>query len=261
MSEAPGPFFAADGDRLVATVWTRGPWSPAHQHGGPPAALCARALERLLPADAMLARLTFDFIRPVPIAPLTAVAEVVRAGAKVQRLRAVVRDETGAELLHATAVAIRTAPVLPASRVEPGEAPPPPEAGTPFTFPFFRDPTGYHQAVEGRIVRGSWGAGRMTAWLRSRVPLVAGETPSPLQRLLIVADSASGIAVVLDQARHSWVNADLTVHLHRAPESDWLCLDAITTAEAHGVGLTRAHLRDTHGPIGVSLQSLVIDAR
>jgi len=86
---ALAPFFVPDGDGFVATVSTRGPWSPTHQHGGPPAALCVRALERLTPPGAMLTRLTFDFLRPVPIGRLVVSAEVVRAGAKVQRLRAV----------------------------------------------------------------------------------------------------------------------------------------------------------------------------
>jgi hypothetical protein len=208
MSDALEPFYVLDGERLVATASTRGPWSSRHQHGGPPAALCARALEQLLAAGTMLTRLTFDFIRPVPIGPLAVRAEVIRAGERVQRLRAVLRDGDGAEMVHVTAVALRTAPALAAPFVEAGDAPPPPEAGTPFTVPFFTDPAGYHHAVEARAVRGTWGMGSMAAWLRSRVPLVAGESPSPLQRLLIVADSASGVAVVLDQKRHSWVNAD-----------------------------------------------------
>jgi acyl-Coa thioesterase superfamily protein/acyl-CoA thioesterase superfamily protein len=255
------PFYVADRDGFVATVSTRGPWSPAHQHGGPPAALCARALEGLIPAGIILVRLTFDLLRPIPIARVTVAAEVVRAGTKVQRLRAVLRDDAGTELLHVTAVGMRTTPVLAASLVEPGDAPPPPETGTPFTFPFFHDAVGYQHAVEGRGVRGTWGKGPMAAWFRSRVPLVAGETASPLQRLLIVTDSASGVGVTLDQARHSWVNADLTVGLHRTPEGEWLCLDAATTSETHGVGLTRARLWDARGPVGTSLQSLVIDLR
>ena len=57
------------------------------------------------------------------------------------------------------------------------------------------------------------------------------------------------------------VVADLTVAVHRAPEGDWLGLDAATVAEAHGVGLTRARLWDVRGPIGVSLQSCVIGSR
>jgi acyl-CoA thioesterase len=97
--------------------------------------------------------------------------------------------------------------------------------------------------------------------MRSRVPLVAGGTLSPLQRLLVVADSASGVAVVLDYPRYTFVNADLTVAVHRPPEGDWICLDASTVAEAHGVGLTRARLWDARGALGVSLQCCLVEPR
>jgi hypothetical protein len=197
----------------------------------------------------------------VPIAPLTVKAEVLRAGAKVQRLRAALLDAEGRELVHTSAVALRTAPTLPASLVEAAEPPRPPEESAPFEFHFFPNTVAYHRAMEARAARGTWGTGTMAVWMRTRVPLVASETPSPLQRLLIAADSASGVAVALEPGRHSWVNADLTVAVHRAPEGEWVCLDAVTTTEAHGVALTRARLWDTRGPVGVSLQSLVIEAR
>ena len=67
--------------------------------------------------------------------------------------------------------------------------------------------------------------------------------------------------MTVDPKRYSWVNADLTVALHRMPDGDWIGLDAVTTVEAHGIGLTRARLRDARGPVGMSLQSLVIEPR
>lgn len=158
-------------------------------------------------------------------------------------------------------MALRTVPMLPESLGNDDLAPPPPEAAAPFEFVFFVDAVGYNTAVEARIARGTWGKGPVALWMRSRVPLVAGETPSPLQRLLMMADTASGVAVVLDYTRYSFVNADLTVAVHRPPEGDWICLDAATVAEAHGVGLTRARLWDTRGALGVSLQSCLVEPR
>jgi acyl-CoA thioesterase len=57
------------------------------------------------------------------------------------------------------------------------------------------------------------------------------------------------------------VNADLTVAVHRPPAGEWICLDAATVAEAHGIGLTRARLWDTSGAFGVSLQSCLAEIR
>jgi hypothetical protein len=255
------PYFIPDGDRFIATESTRGPWSREHQHGGPPSALLTRAMERLVGDDALLTRLTFDLLRPVPIAPLTVHAELVRAGTKVRRLQASLVTVDGTVVVQAAAVAIRTAKVLPASLGEDETAPTSVETGRPFEFRFFRDTIGYHTSVETRIVRGQWGKGPVAAWMRPRVSLVGGEVTSPLQRLMIVADSASGVAVVVDPAHYTFVNADLTVAVHRLPEGDWICLDAATVAEAHGVGLTRARLWDARGAVGVSLQSCIAERR
>jgi hypothetical protein len=260
-AHAQPPFFIPEGDRFVATESTRGPWSRDYQHGGPPAALLTRALERLAGDDVLLARLTFDFLRPVPVAALAVRAEVVRAGAKVRRLQAVLTTADGAPLVQASAVAVRTAPVLPATLGDDSAALPPPERSAPFQFGFFPDPVGYHTAMETRIARGTWGKGPVVAWMRPRVALVEGEPVSPLQRLMIVVDSASGVAVVVELAHHTFVNADLTVAIHRPPEGEWVGLDAATVAEAHGIGLTRARLCDGRGAFGVSLQTCLAERR
>jgi hypothetical protein len=255
------PFFAADGDRVVPSASARGPWSARYQHGGPPAALLARAFARQVGDRAQIARLTFDFLRPVPMAPLTVSTRVVRAGAKVQRLAGALLAEDGAAMIEATCLAVRVAPdsvdVVPDS----AEPPAPPDASQPFELPFMTGDEGYHRAMEWRLARGTFGRGPMAVWLRPRVPLIAGETPTPLECLVTAADSASGVAVAVDPATTTFVNGDLTIALHRAPLGEWTCLDAATTGERHGVGLARARLWDERGLVGRSLQSLVLEKR
>ena len=46
-----------------------------------------------------------------------------------------------------------------------------------------------------------------------RHPLVAGEEPSPLQRVLIAADAGNGVSAALDWRRYLFINTDLSVHL------------------------------------------------
>jgi hypothetical protein len=260
MIGAPALFLPGDGG-FVATEWTRGPWSRDHQHGGPPAALLVRALERLAGDEFLLARATFDFLRPVPIAPLRVTAGLSRAGARVRRLQGDLSTGDGTVVVQATAVAIRRTAVLTEGLTDEEVPPPPPRSAPVFEFPFFRDVIAYHRAVEVRLARGTWGKGPVVAWGRVVVPVVAGEVASPMQRLLVVADSASGLAVVLDPTQHTFVNADLTVAVHRAPAGEWIGLHAATVAEADGVGLTRSRLWDEHGAVGVTLQGLVIDPR
>jgi hypothetical protein len=94
-----------------------------------------------------------------------------------------------------------------------------------------------------------------------RYPLVAGEAPTPLQRVLIAADSGNGISAALDFERWTFVNIDLSVHLGRMPDGEWVCLDSVTVAEPDGIGLTDTVLRDERGPIGVAAQTLLVAAR
>jgi len=253
-------FFVLEGERLVPTALTRGPWSPNHQHGGPPSAVMARAIEQAAgePGALQLTRFTVDFVRPVPIEPLTVSVERVRDGRRARGYAAVL-SAGGQAVARATALVVRTEQVAPPPvptqeplRPSPGEA-------EPFQFPFFRDPVGYHTGVETRLARGTVGSGRAAAWMRLRVPLVLGEATSPAQRVLTVADSGSGVGAAFDPARLvPFVNADLTVSLHRLPDGDWIGLDAATTLERHGIGLTRTGLYDARGAIGEGVQSLVV---
>ena len=94
-----------------------------------------------------------------------------------------------------------------------------------------------------------------------RQQLVAGEQPSPLQRVLVAADSGNGVSATLDWSRYLFINVDLSVHLHRLPAGEWVCLDAITVAEPEGIGLADTALYDERGPLGRALQTLLIRER
>lgn len=254
-------FYVPLGDGVFrSTEWTTGPWGPDAQHAGPPSALMARAIERAAPANAHVARVTSEILRPVPIADLVVDARVRRPGRSVALLEATV-TAAGEEVMSASAWAIRTA----ALDVPAGAAPSASRPAPPDDVPdFFRDrtETDYIAAMEWRFVSGSFfELGPATAWLRMRMPLVEDEDPSPLQRVLTAADSSSGISGALDFSQWVYVNPDLTVHLHRSLEGDWVCLEAATTPEPSGVGLTAATLYDRRGPIGRSAQSLFVAPR
>jgi len=256
-------FFLPDGDdRFVATEHGRGPWSLGHLHAGPPSALLARAIERAAGDAALVTRLTVELLSPAPIGPLEVTTSTLRAGRAVQRLEATL-TAAGRVLARASALATRIQAVdLPSVAPEPGDPPPPPESGSPFAFPVFHGrATGYQTSVDARLVLGGFGKNPTSVWIRTRIPLVPGEAPSPLQRVLIAADSGNGIAVVLDPARYTFVNADLTVYQRRALVGEWVCLESVTTPEATGIGLTRSRLWDREGPLGWALQSLVVAVR
>jgi hypothetical protein len=259
---AQGAFYAADGERLVPSELTRGPWDPDAQHAGPPAALLGRAIERCEPReDAQVGRITFEILGPVPLAPLSATARMLRPGRSVELLEASL-EGPGGEVMRATAWRLRT------SRVDldpepPADPPPPgPDAGTIRDFFPVREELGYHSAMEISFVKGGFlEPGPAMVWMRSRVPLVEGEPSSPLQRLLIAADAGNGVSAALDWRRYLFINTDLSVHLIRLPEGDWVGLDAVTYPEPHGVGLADTVLWDETGRLGRAAQTLIVRSR
>ena len=103
--------------------------------------------------------------------------------------------------------------------------------------------------------------GPATAWFRLRVPLVAGEQPSALQRLAAAADFPNGIATPLSWQHYVFINPDLTLYVEREPVGDWICVEASMRVPAGGVGLSEAVLYDREGRVGRSLQSLYVAAR
>jgi acyl-Coa thioesterase superfamily protein len=120
---------------------------------------------------------------------------------------------------------------------------------------------GFQEAVEMRFVRGSFRErAPATAWARLLVPLLPGAACTPLQRVAALADFGTGISAVLDRAAWSYHNLDLSVHLHRRPSGDWICLDAVTLVGPEGTGTCLTTLHDQAGPVGSAAQSLLITA-
>ncbi|MFE9565871.1 thioesterase family protein [Streptomyces sp. NPDC006487] len=263
VSGAEGFYERVGAGRFLASGYTRGPWDPGSQHAGPPAALLGRAIEERPGGreDMRIARITYEILRPVPIGPLEVTTSVLRAGRGTEVVEAALAPAGAAPVMLARALRIRVAGESVPSVVPGPELPPPGEVGL---TPFFPVPweKGYHSAMETRFTRGAFvELGPGTCWMRMKVPLVAGEEPRPLDRVLVAADSGNGISSVVDFGRYLFVNGDLTVHLHRHPAGEWVCVEARTSVDAAGIGLADARLHDEKGPIGRSAQSLFVAPR
>lgn len=278
MSES---IFVADGERFVPTEQARGPWDPRALHGGAPAALITAAFERLEPgADLRIGRLGFEFLRPIPMGPLTLTTSVVRPGRRVQELSAELLDGDQ-PVVRASALRVQAVPEQAETAAieaiaERGDAPaePQPIADTDATMP--PPAQGEHKrfalndstdasfagtAMEMRWLNDPWRLGPGRVWQRLRHPLLPGHELSSLTRLAATADFCNGVSAALPFDRFLFINADLSIHIQRPPQGEWIGLDARTRLHSGGAALAEGVLHDERGPVGRSFQTLVVQAR
>lgn len=241
-----------------STGATVGPWDPNLQHGGPPSALLARAAETTESAwPGTVVRMAVEILGPVPAAEVTINSQVVRSGRSVEMIEAELvagaRTAVKARAWRIRAAALDLPDTVPSA--QPAPAMPSGSDEVPWGAPFL-------DAMELREAAGSWREpGAATCWFRQRIPLVAGEEPSGLQRLMAVADCGNGLSNVLAFDGWTFINPDLTVHLERYPQGEWICLEAATSIDPSGFGLAQSTLYDTHGSVARGAQSLFVSQR
>ena len=246
------PLGTEDGwESFRASEHTVSAWGPDLQHGAPPSAILTRAMDRLdRDEHTRIARVTVDLLGPVPLGELRTRARVVRPGRRIQLLEAeleargriVARASAWRMLIGDTADAEQTA--------EPAREIPATDRNSDF---FTRWTSGYIDSLEIR------GAEDGTVWARPTLPLVAGETPTPVEHVMCVADIANGVGAVLEPTEWRFLNTDVVTHLHRRPVGEWIGVAADASIGPDGVGATAGTLFDEVGAIGHTLQALLVE--
>jgi hypothetical protein len=242
-------------------------WYDEGQHGGAFAALVVGHIEGSVPAlaEMQVSRATVEIFRRIPLIPLRIETEIVREGKRIQHVQADIFDE-GDILLSTVGV----------QRLRVAHLPVPERSAPPrlsFAFPAEIEgvdeawgvgapdkPMFHRNAMEIREVVGGYDEqGPGTVWMRLVKPLVAGRENTPLQRVVATADFGNGISRALDDSGWVFMNPDLTVHVSRYPEGEWIALSAESSYGNQGRGLATGTLWDTSGWIGRSTQSLYLD--
>lgn len=254
--------YRVEGSIAHAQPCSAGPWDPSMQHGGAPAALVAWAVERMPMREPMqVSRMTFDFLRPIPVAPLEIKIDVQREGRKIQVCNVTLSAE-GVACVRATVLKIRrTEMELPEHIIDEQVTLPGPEQGREAKIRF----SSHEQFAAGvtlRSVRGTFGElGPGALWFRAQRQIIEGEPITPLMRAAMTGDFCNGVSAVLDFNEWTFINPDLTISLARMPVGEWILLDAQTWLGDHGAGLAFAKLGDERGYFGRAIQSLVIERR
>jgi hypothetical protein len=249
---------------FTPTDHCRGPWDGDSCHAGPPTGLLVRAIQRVLP-DIRLARITVDLAKPIPMAGFYIDVVVTRRGKTVAGTNANLFDGEGITRVAATGLHVieQQLPLLDATLDNSGVETPrladaqpgpfPIDAGRHHGFPGFSG-----DAVRMRYPPGEGpGPGSTTVWMNT-APLLPGETPSPFQAICPLADCGNAFGRHAEPWEVAFVNADLTIALHRDPVGEWLGSRAVSWWQPSGVGLADALLFDDAGPVGRALQTMVL---
>ena len=253
-------FFHRDGDVLVGNDAARGPWDEAACHAGPVTGAIVGAAEAVIEGK-QLARVTANYLRPVPVAGFRLKAEVQRDGRTTALVTVALTDAGDRVCATTECLFIATTPAQVPSATLAG---PTFEESVPGEFPVrkpLHDRPGFRDFIDIRYPPGEDGdPGPTTLWMRAP-PIIAGEATSAFQSLCPLADCGNGISRNTELSDATCINADLTIQVSRLPQSEWLAARSISFWEQNGVGLSHSLLFDTRGPIGAALQSLVVRAR
>jgi Thioesterase-like superfamily len=253
----PTAFFATTDAGLVPHPDARSPWSADMLHGRLLAGLAAWAIERDHgEPDLQPTRLTVDLFRSPAMAPAEVATTLVRTGGRVRVADAALRVG-GVDVARASCLFLRRspdggdggddAPRTPAWDAPAPEGQPPTEM--PNEVPFDVRPAGDHGFAAP-------GGAERRVWLRDLRPLVEGGGLSPFVRAALTSDFASPLANMASTGL-SFINADLTLHLARPPEGEWLGLATGDRVTVDGVSVAQCLLHDRRGPVGWSSVSAV----
>ena len=242
-----GSLFVLHEQGVLPTEFARSPWSQELLHGGPVAALLAHSIEEVVGDPAYrLGRLTTDLFRPVPFAPLRIETELCRDGRLVKAVRAsLFAGEVEVTRAHASLLAT-SQPTDPGPDIDSPRIPFPEDAQAQ---PHQDQSTAFANTVEWRDPTGA--APHFTRWIRVPLPILPGIELSPAVRAAAVSDFVSPLSNMrLDGAGAPFINADVTLYLHRPPLGEWLAL-AVTARDSNdGIAVSAAALHDQTGPVG-----------
>ena len=263
-----GALFVRDGEYFIPTDRARGPWVFDSLHGSPVAALFAFCVEQHLlgsgsarteAGELRISRQTLDLFRRVPYGPLSIEIETIREGRRVAVFQSSLSCE-GTLLTRATTLCLRADERLGSIGTDHSIEPPqPPNQATPDRV----DRVGnrwvsYPGTLEMRHIVAPGGSQPPVVWIRNNAPVVEGVPLSGAVGAAGIADFVSPFAN-MQPGRSGYVNADLTLHLHRPPVGDWHYLRIVSRGAAGGVATAQAVLGDRSGAYGASSAASLIN--
>jgi hypothetical protein len=258
--------YERDGHAFVGTGATKASWYDNGQAGGAVLALLGHVIEDVETRVPMsLSRLTVDIVRRVPLGErLYVETALLRDGKRIQVLDLTVRTEDSVTT-HARALRIRDEDITAFGGIPQSTTDLVPAVHLP-------DPSEWESAevlhgvadflVHGAELRRSPEPinGQCAAWVRLRMPVVAGEAVRATSRAVLAFDIVNLLGVPPDVVRQvGIINPDVTGHLFRVPTCEWVALTGNSYYDrAIGHGMSMALISDADGVCGLTSTTQVV---
>jgi len=251
---------AAGEGRYTIHPVSRGPWDANSLHARVLAGLFGHEVETRFGSEEFhCARLTIDLYRLPTLAPCQVTCKPIRDGNRIRVVELEYLSE-GLSYARGTAVLLKHTE-NPAGRVwsppdwdvkRPDEVPPSVQSGVANWAPMWdmrplssRDPG---QAARGQV------------WMREIRPLVEGVELTPFVRAASAADWANPGANWGSNGLE-FINADITLYLHRYPRGEWMGFETSSHHSADGIAVGQSTMYDEDGAIGSSTVCAIAQRR
>ncbi len=244
---AAEPYFTLDGDVFHPNDPSRGPWNRETLAGRAISGILGYAVEQRHGDDGFVpARLTVDMFRVAPYRPMEVTTRVVREAGRIKVVDAELICE-GLTVARASCQFLRKTE-NPQAKIW---GPPGWTATKPEDLPEPVLPPGAPEALRAiRMISGQmFMAVQRRAWMREVRDFTQTAPLTPFMRAALAADFASPFSNHGD-AGLEFINTDVTLYLHRAPEGAWLGMEVVDHNAAAGVSVGSCRLYDAQGPIG-----------
>jgi hypothetical protein len=255
--------FRAEGDVLVPQDIARSLWREDQMHGVATSGALARGLERAVAdlgrEDLRPSRYTVDLFRAPSMSACTVRSSVVREGARLCLVDAVL-EQDGRAVARAGAIFLAPTENPPGTVWSSDDVPEPPPlelaavSEEPRVPMFSSDEAGWSQ-----VFADHQNASRKQTW-QTALPIVLGEKPSPFQSVAGVADSTS-MVMNWGDVGVEYINTDITLVLSRLPVSMEIGLSARERFAHDGIAVGTAVVFDREGLIGTSTVSSLANAK
>lgn len=255
-------FCQAEGDgRYRFNPIARGPWGANSLHARVLAGLFGHELETHWSEGGFhCARLTIDLYRLPTLEGARVTSKAIREG---NRIRVIELEYLcgGASFARGNAVLLKQTDNPPGERWSPPDWQVPAPETLPLPDTRAESAPGWLPMWETRRVTG-WPAKveQQRAWLREMRPLVQGVELTPFVRAASAADWTNPFANWSSEGLH-FINADITLYLHRYPVGEWIGFEVASHHSAEGIAVGDCTMYDLSGAIGHSLVCAVSNQR